>query len=232
MAIRVYGSRLSPYVARVWLQTRVKGLNQIEFADPPGGLASPDYKRMNPIGKIPALDDNGTVIPESEIICEYLEEKFPTPALLPAGAADRAQVRLINRCVDLYVLPPLSALLPQGRRTPAEQDRGLIDDGWARIRKGLLSLEAFVGPGPFAWGNTLTLADCALVPASFLLHRTLPLLGVAQPFAGFLKLDTWWANIQNHAVMKPALAWMTTEVEEFRKRRMAEEAAKKASAGA
>lgn len=229
MTIRVYGSRLSPYVARVWLQTLAKGLTQVEFANPPGGMGSPDYRRMNPIGKIPALDDDGTVVPESEIICEYLEEKFPTPPLLPAGAADRAQVRLLSRCVDLYVLPPLSGLLPQGRRTPAEQDRALIDEGWAKIRKGLTSLEAFAGSGPYAWGQGFTLADCALVPAAFLLHRTLPLLGIARPFDGFPKLDAWWARMQNDPVCKPALAWMAVEVEEFRKKRMAEEAAKKAA---
>lgn len=227
--LRVYGSRLSPYVARVWLQTLAKGLSQIEFAAVPGGLGSPDYRRLNPIGKIPLLDDEGTLLPESEIICEYLEERFPTPPLLPADPVARSQVRLISRCVDLYVLPPLSGILPQSRRPAADQDRGLIEENWQKIRKGLTSLEAFLGAGPFALAGSFTLADCALVPAAFMLYRTLPTMGIARPFDGYPKLDAWWANIQQDAVCKPALAWMATEAEEFRRRRMAEEAARAAA---
>lgn len=229
MTMKIYGSRLSPYVARVWLQTLFKGLNQIEFAPVPGGMGSAEYRRLNPVGKIPALDDNGTIVPESEIICEYLEEKFPATPLLPTDAAGRAQVRLINRTVDMYVLPPLSALLPQTRRPKAEHDPGLIQDGWQKIRKGLAALEQFAGAGPFALGSTPTLADCAMVPMGFMLNRSLPELGIATPFAGFPKIDAWWANIRVNPHCAQALDWMAREAVEFRRKRMAEEAAKRAA---
>jgi len=227
--MKVYGSRLSPYVSRVWLQVLAKGLTQIEFADPPGGMGSADYRRLNPVGKIPALDIGGAVIPESEIICEYLEEKFPAPALLPADAADRAQARLISRCVDLYVLPALSGLLPQARRPLAEQDRGLIDEGWQKMRKGLASIDQFMGPGPYALGARMTLADCALVPAAFLMHQTLPRLGIAAPLDGLPKLTAWWANIRCDPHAATALDWMEREIVAFRQRLIAQDAAKIAS---
>lgn len=229
MTMKVYGSRLSPYVARVWLLTLFKGLNQIEFADPPGGMGSADYRRLNPVGKIPALDIGGTIIPESEIICEYLEERFPSPALLPADAAGRAQVRLISRCVDLYVLPPLSGLLPQARRPAAEQDRGLIGEGWQKMRKGLASIDQFMGPGPYALGAAMTLADCALVPAAFLMHQTLPRLGIAAPLDGLTKLGAWWTNIRRDRHAATALDWMEHEIVAFRQRLIAQDAAKRAA---
>ncbi len=225
--MKVYGSRLSPYVARVWIQTLLKGLNEIEFAPVPGGIGSAEYKKLNPVGKIPALDTGSAIIPESEIICEYLEEKFPAVPLLPAEAHGRAQVRLINRTIDMYVLPPLSALLPQLRRPRADHDLGLIQDGWLKIRKGLAALEQFLGAGPYAFGASPTLADCAMVPMGYMIFRTMPELGVAAPFADYPRLDAWWANIRSNPQCAEALDWMAVEAIEFRKRREAEDAAKR-----
>jgi glutathione S-transferase len=54
----------------------------------------PDWLyEMNPAGKVPVLDD-GFVLPESAVIMEYLDERFPEPALLPAGREERAEARL------------------------------------------------------------------------------------------------------------------------------------------
>lgn len=77
--MKLYNSNLSPYTARVRLLINVKKLN-IELADPPG-FRTEAFRTINPIGKIPALElDDGAVLPESEVICEYLEDMYPTPA--------------------------------------------------------------------------------------------------------------------------------------------------------
>src|SRR5437899_1696282 len=76
-------------------------------------LKSPEYLKIYPMGKTPSLEVNGQMIGESEIINEYLEEKFPQPPLLPKEPEARARTRTISRFHDLYFEPPLRALFPQ-----------------------------------------------------------------------------------------------------------------------
>ena len=96
--MRLYSFELSPYAARARLAVYRKGLD-VEIVEPPeGGPAGEAYRAINPLGKVPALVlDDGTVIPESAVIVEYLEDRFPTASLLPRAPEDRARARLIAR---------------------------------------------------------------------------------------------------------------------------------------
>lgn len=61
------------------------------------------YKKLNPRGQVPALDDNGRIITESTVICEYLEDAHPTEVKLrPADHYDVAQMRIWTKWVDEY----------------------------------------------------------------------------------------------------------------------------------
>ena len=61
------------------------------------------YKKVNPRGQVPALDDDGKVVTESTVICEYLEDEYPTEVMLrPANSFDRAQMRIWTKWVDEY----------------------------------------------------------------------------------------------------------------------------------
>ena len=81
--MKLYNVPLSPFAARCRIQIYAKKL-PIELVDPPGGLGSESYRRLNPTGKVPALQlDDGFVLPESAVIGEYLEDRFPEPALRP-----------------------------------------------------------------------------------------------------------------------------------------------------
>jgi glutathione S-transferase len=82
---------LSNFATKSRIVVYEKGLN-IEIAPIPGaGPSSPEYKRINPLGKIPSLDADGTIIAESEVINEYLEDKYPNPPLLPKTPGDLFQ---------------------------------------------------------------------------------------------------------------------------------------------
>ena len=81
--MKLYGALASPYAARVHMFAMLKGID-LPLESAPGGMGSDEYKAINPTGKVPALDTGAGLIAESEIICEYLEEKYPEPALLPA----------------------------------------------------------------------------------------------------------------------------------------------------
>jgi len=70
----------------------------IDLADRPDWL----YEK-NPLGKVPVLEEDAFVLPESEVIMEYLDERYPEPPLLPPDPADRALVRLVIHRFDVNV---------------------------------------------------------------------------------------------------------------------------------
>ncbi|WP_162306112.1 glutathione S-transferase family protein [Oleisolibacter albus] len=214
----LYGSPVSPYVARVLLAIRYKGL-KIPLADAPGGsLKSPAYLAINPYGKMPALDADGGHVIESEIICEYLDERFPEKSILPGDALARARARTISRALDLYVLPGLLGLL--GQMNPVTRDQPLVDRNMADIRKGLDGLE-FLLVGPWAAGPQLTLADCTLVPTCFYLERFLPVFGSIDAFAGHPRMAAVWAVAKADPLVAGLLDEMGTGLDAFMRRRPA-----------
>ena len=165
--MKLYDVALSPFAARVRVQIYAKSLD-IPLVAPPGGTGSDEYKRLNPTGKVPALVlDDGSVLPESLVIGEYLEDRFPEPSLRPADAVARARMRLVTHFTDGYVEPPLHALFPQVT-DPAARDPKLIAEKTAELATRYDQLVRFLTPGgPYAMGNALTLADCALFPLFF-----------------------------------------------------------------
>jgi glutathione S-transferase len=70
-----------------------------------GDQFSPEYMKLNPKAVVPTLVDDGNVIRESTVICEYLDEVFPGPSLKPASAAQRAEMRLWTKAVDEDIHP-------------------------------------------------------------------------------------------------------------------------------
>lgn len=90
--IRVVGSYASPYVRRVLVTLALKGqAYEIDPIVPFYGDAR--FAAANPLRRVPVLIHDGLTLADSAVICEYLEEAFPTPALLPISAADRARAR-------------------------------------------------------------------------------------------------------------------------------------------
>jgi glutathione S-transferase len=194
--MKLYHVDLSPFAARCRILIYAKNLD-VELADPPGGLGSEEYKnKVNPNGKVPALDVGGWILPESETICEYLEDRFPEPPMRPADAEYRARMRLISRFADLYVVPPLQVLF--GQVDPSTRDAELVRAQLETLRPRFDQLDALLAPGPYAVGDRLTLADCALAPLFFFATRLLPLLGDKDPTADRARLTTWWEAVQRH----------------------------------
>ena len=74
--MKIYGAILSPYVCRVLMTLRHKGIKH-DVEMPADKLKSPDYLKLNPIGKIPTMKDGATILPESGVIVEYLDTKYP-----------------------------------------------------------------------------------------------------------------------------------------------------------
>jgi glutathione S-transferase len=197
--MKLYQANLSPFAARVRVQIYAKGLD-VQFEAPPGGLGSPEFLKINPTGKVPCLVDGAFALPESEVICEYLEDKFPAHSLRPADPHMRAKQRLLNRLADLYIYPPASKLFQQ--MNPKTRDQAVVDAALTELDKGLKNIEMFVQGPRYALEGRLTLADCALATILFFPGKLLPALGRADAFADVPKLGTYMKEIAADPVVK------------------------------
>lgn len=195
--MKLYGALASPYVARVVLTARLKGLD-LAPQMPPGGLKSPEYLAINPIGKMPALEDGGACLAESMVICEYLDEVYPQQQLAPREPLERARQRLLARILDFYLMQHLAVLFRNA--DPAKRDPAEVESATAGVRKALADLEHFMGPGPFALGTAPTLADCAMLPHFVVMHAVIAAFGVTEPLAGRARLARWWRHVEQHPV--------------------------------
>ncbi len=193
----LYQDLRSPFVLRVRIAIYAKGLHDaLTFTPPPDGFGSQAFRSITPLGKVPTLVlDDGTVVPESEIINEFLEDRFPEPSLLPADPAPRATARAITRIADNYVMAPY---LPLFRTVEKEGiESAAVRDGLARVRAGLAYIEHFIGTGSHAVGERLTLADCGLVPMlRYLDEYAETWFGMHEPLAPFPRTTAYWARIQ------------------------------------
>ncbi|MGB7126035.1 MAG: glutathione S-transferase family protein [Methylovirgula sp.] len=166
--MRLYSENQSPFSAPVRIAIYAKALD-VEIVAPPGGLRSAEYHRINPLGTIPCLMlDDGTRLPESTAIMEYLEEKFPDPPLLPVSPEARAQVRLLQRIGELHITTQ-TVELAQLSDTAASDETAA--NRLTKIVRGLSALQNILTGDTFAAGPNLTLADCQLAPALFRVPR-------------------------------------------------------------
>ena len=201
--MKLYNANLSNFASKCRLAIYEKNA-PVEVTPIPGGdLKSPEYLKIYPLGKTPALAIEGLVIGESEVINEYLEEKFPTPALLPKDPESRARVRELSRFHDLYLEPPLRALFPQVN--PATRDQKLVDEKLKEVVLRVDQLEARLSSGPYALGSMFTLADCALIPTMFFATLLLPMLGGPSVLDTRPKLAAWWAKVQERPTVQKVL---------------------------
>jgi glutathione S-transferase/RNA polymerase-associated protein len=102
--VTIYEHPLSPYAQKVKIALREKGV-PFDVALPGGlgaGGAGGEFIQANPRAEVPALIDDDVSIFDSTIILEYIEDKWPTPALLPPTPAARARVRMIEEVMDTH----------------------------------------------------------------------------------------------------------------------------------
>ena len=127
------------------------------------------YKAINPQGLVPALDTGEQVLIQSPAIIEWLEEKYPTPALLPDNANARAHVRALAAIVGCDVHPINNRRILEYLRKQFGANEDAIN-AWCTtwITDGFDAYEALLAAdkqrGAFSFGNRPSLADVYLVP--------------------------------------------------------------------
>ncbi len=204
--MKLYNMNLSNFATKSRIAIYDKGC-PVEIAPIPGNdLKSPEYLKIYPIGKTPSLEVDGMIIGESEVINEYLEDKFPTPPLLPRSPEARAKVRSFTRFHDLYLEPPLRALF--GQMNPKTRDAKLTAEKLAEVGTRLDQLEKMLSDGGYAAGPDFTFADCALAPTLFFATNLLPVVGGKPALEGRPKLARWWNHVQTRPSVKKAMGEM------------------------
>src|SRR5882762_101230 len=113
--MKLYSGDLSPYSARVRMQIYAKGLEARIPLERPKTFGTPKFREEHPIGRIPVLDIDGDMMPESEVIAEYLEEIYPEPSMLGATPRETAHIRTVARIGDVYLMNNMFMLSPQSR---------------------------------------------------------------------------------------------------------------------
>lgn len=127
------------------------------------------FKAVNPQQLVPALDTGEQVLIQSPAIIEWLEEKYPTPALLPAGADARAHVRALAAIVGCDIHPINNRRILENLRKQFGANEEAIN-AWCGtwISAGFDAYEALLATdsqrGRFSFGDTPTLADVYLIP--------------------------------------------------------------------
>ncbi|HEU5216262.1 MAG TPA: glutathione S-transferase family protein [Gaiellaceae bacterium] len=181
--ITLYNAARCPYAARARIVLAEKGIEldvvEIDLSDRPAWL----YEK-NPAGRVPVIEEDGWILPESVVIMEYLEERYPEPALLPADPAERAAVRLLIFRDDELTDPYYA--FRRGEEGAAEQ----FDAALARF-------DSMLAARPYLGGAEYGLADIAFVPW---LMRARDMLGV--DLARFPALADWLARLEE----RPAVA--------------------------
>ena len=127
------------------------------------------FKALNPQGLVPALVDGEQVLTQSPAIIEWLEERYPAPALLPTHIDDRARVRAVAALVGCDIHPINNRrILEYLRKTLGCDEAAVLAWCATWINAGFEALETLLAAdqqrGAFCFGNTPTLADAYLVP--------------------------------------------------------------------
>ena len=163
--MRLYWHPFSIFPRRIRIALHEKQLPYEDVTvDLPGGaLNSPEFRRLNPFGQVPVLEDDGLVLYESVAILEYLEERHPTPALLPADLRVRATTRQLMLAAGDYLNGPFHRWLAQFFTPEASWDRTDQQRAKDEIGQHLDVLEATLDGRDYLSGS-FSLADVCYAP--------------------------------------------------------------------
>jgi len=163
--IKLYDFKSSPNCQRVKVVLAEKNL---PYEIVPVDLTkkeqkNPAYLKMNPYGKVPVLTDDATVLYESLVINEYLEEKYPNPPLMPKDPARKAKGRILVDYGMAHFDSAYQKLRMELMKEAKEQSQPVIDGAKSDLKKLLQRFEDELGEQPYLLGD-FSLVDADLIP--------------------------------------------------------------------
>ena len=165
--ITIHGVPLSPFVRKVLLTLEYKGLDYSLVPVFPGS-DDEAFRKISPLGKIPILDHDGFITPDSSIICRYLDQQFPDKPIYPADPQLQARAcwfeelgdsKLVEACATIFRNRLLN---PKFMNLPCDEDA--VQDAIDNALPPLLTyLESVVPETGVLVGDHISIADIGIV---------------------------------------------------------------------
>jgi glutathione S-transferase len=197
-AIKLYDFATSPNCQRVKVVLAEK---QLPYETIPVDLKKGEQKKaaflkLNPYGKVPVIIDGATVLYESLIINEYLDEKYPEPPLMPTDHAKRAKIRILTDYGMTHVDVPYQKIRHELLKDEKDRNQETIDAAKTDLKNRLQRLEREIGDQPYLAGE-FSLVDAALIPRFIRMEG----MGVF-PDPSLPKLGDWLNRMKERASVK------------------------------
>lgn len=165
--ITVHGIPLSPFVRKVLLTLEYKGL---EHTVNPVFPASEEeaFRKISPLGKVPILEHDGFIIPDSSVICRYLDQQFPDKPIYPTDSQDQARASWLEEFGDSKLVEACATIFRQRLLNPKmfnqPCDEEVVDDVINNLLPPLLKyLESQVPESGVLVGDHISIADISIV---------------------------------------------------------------------
>lgn len=211
--MKLYNLDHSPYATRVRMQIFKKEL-PVAIEPPPAPARTAEFLARFPLGKIPVLElDDGSQLPDSWVIMEYLEDVMPAVSLRPDGARANAHMQLLARYADTCLGP--AALFPLFARV--QTPGGTRDAGaaLAALDEELSRLQRLLEMLPDFRQRSLHLGDIALAPHIDYVLLLAPMFGRDDPLGQYPLAARWWEWVTADAAVARGSAQMRIAVKGF-----------------
>lgn len=158
----------------------------------PSVKESPDFKKASPKGKVPAIIDGDVYMSEAFLINQYLDQKYPQPALLPASPEKRSEILAFVSEIDKSFVLQIGLLVIECILKPKEQQKEEVKQAQrAKILEGLKKLDRMLEGKQYLFGE-FSLADVAVTPHI----AALPMLGSGIP-PELTNATAWFGRIKS-----------------------------------
>jgi glutathione S-transferase len=187
--MKLYDFLPCPFGQKVRIVLAEKGLSYelVPIDLTQGEQRRPEFRRLNPFGRVPVLVDEDTIVYDSTIIAEYLEDEYPEPPLLPAvgSSALRAQARIWEDIADTSFTVQVGQLMVEMSKAESERDSNRIQ----RLQQWIEQMLSFLNhqlQGQDFLASQFSVADIGFVPRLLVLKE----LGM-DPAANRGNIDGW-----------------------------------------
>jgi len=199
--IKLYDFPMSPRARKPRIVLAEKGLQyeKVNVDITKQEQKKPEYLAINPYGKVPALQDDGTTVYESSIIMEYLNDKYPNPSLMPADPGQRARARVLMHLGDNAYDGAFAAIVGEVFFKPKGQaDQDVIAKAKQDLNACFERLERELGSNDYLVGG-FSLADICFATWA-------PLFGPLQVEVPgqCVKVSAWLNRLKERPGMKAA----------------------------
>jgi glutathione S-transferase len=160
----------------------------------------PEFLQMNPYGKVPVLVDGNTIVYESCIINEYLEEKYPDPPLMPKDPGLKSKIRILIDYGVNRTYPAYEKLRNEMLKLESERNLEVVSEARQELKTLLQRLENEIGNQPFLAGD-FSLVDAAVIPRFLRLEVWGPLADPALP-----RLISWLERMKRRPSVQKIIA--------------------------